>query len=122
VPETLGDVSVKLVVDAGNVSAHVVAATSDVRDALVAAQPQLTKSLAEAGLKLTSYSVDLSGNGFAGFAQQHNDQSRDGNRPYRSGASADAEDAADDTALNAIPSFGPSTTVEPGAGDYNYLA
>jgi flagellar hook-length control protein FliK len=34
VPETLGDVSVKLVVNAGNVTAHVLAQTAEVRDAL----------------------------------------------------------------------------------------
>jgi flagellar hook-length control protein FliK len=41
VPDSLGHVSVKLVVDAGSVTAHMVADTPEVRDALVAAQPQL---------------------------------------------------------------------------------
>jgi flagellar hook-length control protein FliK len=120
-PEALGDVSVKLVVTAGSVAAHVVAETPAVRDALIAAQPQLTKSLADAGLKLTSFNVDLSGGGFAGFSQQQNAQSQNEARTRRSTSVFDSDDATGDAQLAAIPSFGPpaSTTA---AGDYNYLA
>jgi flagellar hook-length control protein FliK len=120
VPESLGDVTVKLVVSAGSVTAHVVAQTADVRDALVAAQPQLSKALAESGLKLTSFNVDLSNSGFAGFAQQQNGGSRNGHRPSASGG-GEADDATD-AGLEAIPSFGPSALATPGLGDYNYLA
>ena len=122
VPQTLGDVNVKLVVEAGNVSAHVLAQTSEVRDALTAAQPLLTKALADAGLKLTSLRVDVSGDGFAGFSQQQNDQSQNGSRPRRTSADFGADDGEDDTGLDAIPSFGPSIAARPSAGDYNYLA
>jgi flagellar hook-length control protein FliK len=122
VPETLGDVSVKLVVTAGSVAAHVVAETPEVRDALVAAQPQLTKSLADAGLKLTSFNVDVSGGGFAGFSQQHNGQPQSDGRARRATAVLDRDDAADDAQLAAIPSFGPSRSAAAGAHDYNYLA
>ena len=122
VPQTLGDVNIKLVVEAGNVTAHLLAQTPEVRDALTAAQPQLSKALADAGLKLTSLRVDLSGDGFAGFSQQHNDQSQNGNRARRAGAYTDAGDGEDDAALDAIPSFGPSIVARPSAGDYNYLA
>jgi flagellar hook-length control protein FliK len=120
VPDSLGDVSVKLVVSAGTVTAHVLADTPEVRDALIAAQPQLTKSLADAGLKLTSFGVDLSGNGFAGFSQQPGGQS--GGNPQRGTSSADTDNDNDETTLEAIPSFGPSLGALPNAGDYNYLA
>jgi flagellar hook-length control protein FliK len=122
VPDNLGDVSVKLVVDSGNVTAHVVAETSDVRDALVSAQPQLAKSLADAGLKLTSFTVDLSGGGFAGSGQQHNDQSQSGNRSRRGIASIDTDADLDADVVDAVPSFGPSAIATPQPGDYNYLA
>ncbi len=116
-PDSLGSVNVKLVVDAGNVTAHVLAETPEVRDALTAAQPQLSKALADAGLKLTSLRVDLSGNGFAGFSQQQNDRSN-GEHPARRVEGVGTAD--DDEALDAIPSFAPSTA-RPRAGDYNYL-
>ena len=116
-PETLGDVNIKLTVTAGTVTAHVLADTPEVRDALVAAQPQLTKSLADAGLKLDGLTVDLSGNGFAGFAGRDGEQApaRDGERR----ATYVADDDLDTATLDAIPSFAPSSK---GAGDYNYLA
>ncbi len=118
-PESLGDVNVKLTVTAGNVTAHVIADTPEVRDALVAAQPQLTKSLADAGLKLDALTVDLSGNGFAGFSQHDNDRAhRDGEQAAAVARAAHDNDS-DDATLDAIPSFAPSTS---GAGDYNYLA
>jgi flagellar hook-length control protein FliK len=122
VPETLGDLSVKLSVESGNVTAHVVAETSEARDALVAAQPQLTKSLAEAGLKLTGFTVDLSGNGFAGFAQQQNGgNSSGGNRSRRISGVNVADDAADDAIVDAVPSFAPPVVAGGRPGDYNYL-
>ncbi len=120
VPEALGDVGVKLVVEAGNVSAHVVAETSEVRDALVAAAPQLAKSLAESGLKLQSFNVTLSGDGFAGFGQQQQPSS-DAQRQHRAPQFDDAE-AVDETPLEAIPTFGPPTLVRSAAGDLNHLA
>jgi flagellar hook-length control protein FliK len=121
VPESLGDVSVKLVVDAGNVSAHVVAQTSEVRDALVSAQPQLTKSLADAGLKLTSFTVDMSGGGSASFAQQQHDQAQSGKRQrYTIGSIASDEDS-DESAVDAVPMFGPPSPAGARPGDYNYL-
>jgi hypothetical protein len=122
VPETLGNVTVKLVVDGGSVTAHVLAQTPEVRDALVSAQPLLTKSLADAGLKLTSFNVDLSGSGFAGFAQQQNSRQHDGQPDRRAADSTAWDDVAGDAPLEAVPSFGPSLVARPNAGDYNYLA
>jgi flagellar hook-length control protein FliK len=121
VPEALGDVTVKLVVSDGKVAAHVVAETPEVCDALVAAQPQLTKSLAEAGLKLTTFDVDLSGSGFAGFSQQQNAPQQNRNPTRGTNVAGESDDPADEAPLAAIPSFGPSITGKPSAGDYNYL-
>jgi flagellar hook-length control protein FliK len=121
VPDTLGDVSVKLVVASGTVAAHVVAETSEVRDALIAAQPALTKSLADAGLKLTSFNVDLAGSGFAGFSQHQNASRQHNGRAREGTASSDTGDGGDEAPLAAIPSFGPSVAGKPAAGDYNYL-
>jgi flagellar hook-length control protein FliK len=120
-PESLGDVSVKLVVDAGSVIAHVVADTPEVRDALITAQPQLTKSLADSGLKLTSFTVDLQGNGFAGFSGQ-NDQSQQNNRSFHSANSAPLGDSGgDDMGTEETMSFGPASVTKLSAGNYNYL-
>jgi flagellar hook-length control protein FliK len=68
VPEHLGAVTLSLKVDGSNVSATAVAQNADVRNALVAHQQQLARSLADSGLKLTSFSVNLSG-GHAGQDQ-----------------------------------------------------
>jgi len=121
VPESLGDVSVKLVVGAsGSVSAHVTADSSAARDVLIAAQPQLNKSLAEAGLKLSSFTVDLSNDGFGSSAGQTNDR-QDPKRRLLSNGSIDAIGSTEDeTGLDAIPAFGP--TIGGPSGDYNYLA
>jgi flagellar hook-length control protein FliK len=69
VPEHLGAVTLSLKVDGSNVSATALAQNADVRNALVAHQQQLARSLADSGLKLTSFSVNLSG-GNAGHDQQ----------------------------------------------------
>jgi flagellar hook-length control protein FliK len=61
-PEHLGDVSLKLTVQGGTINATMIAQNADVRDTLLANQHQLARSLAEAGLALGSFSVDVSGN------------------------------------------------------------
>jgi flagellar hook-length control protein FliK len=71
-PESLGTVTMKLTVDGNNVSANVVAQNGEARTALLAQQHTLARSLADSGLKLTSFTVDLSGG-------QTHDQTRDGN-------------------------------------------
>jgi len=122
VPEHLGEVNIKLTVTGDNVSAHVIAQTSDVHDALVAGQSQLTKSLSDAGLKLTSFNVDVANNGFAGFAQQQQSQSQQ--RPsggQRTLLGSDADDSGSDTTLQAIPSFGPPLLANQDFGSLNYL-
>jgi len=69
-PESLGTVTLKLTVDGNNVSANVVAQNGEARTALLAQQHHLARSLADSGLKLTSFTVDLSGG-------QTHDQARD---------------------------------------------
>ncbi len=124
VPETLGDVSVKLIVSGGSVDASIIAHTPEAQNALAGAQSQLAKSFADAGLKLSSFTVGLAGGGFA----DARDQSRSNASFTRSssrriaGAGA-AEDETDETSLLATSSFGPpiySARTLPGA--FNHLA
>lgn len=74
-PEHLGDVSLKLTVTGNTISASIVAQNADVRHALLSNQQQLARSLAEAGLSLGKFSVDVSG-GNPGFSQQQSGQHR----------------------------------------------
>jgi flagellar hook-length control protein FliK len=69
-PEHLGDVSLKLTVDGNTIAANVVTQNADVRNVLLANTHQLARSLADAGLALGNFSVDVSG-GNAGFTDQH---------------------------------------------------
>jgi flagellar hook-length control protein FliK len=119
VPEHLGEVNIKLTVTGGNVSAHIIAQTPEVHDALVAGQSQLTKSLADAGLKLTSFSVDVANNGFAGFAQQQSQSQQRSSQGRRTLLGGDADDSGE--TLQAIPSFGPPILAQQNFGSLNYL-
>jgi hypothetical protein len=123
VPENLGDVSVKLVVSGGSVDASIVAHTADAQTALAGGQQQLAKTLADAGLKLQSFTVGLAGD-FAG----NRDQSRPNDAWARPGwrriggiEPVDA-DESDDTSLLAVPSFGPPIyAANPALRQLNYL-
>jgi flagellar hook-length control protein FliK len=123
VPENLGDVSVRLTVNGGTVSAQILAQTPAAHDALLAGQSQLTRSLADAGLKLTSFNVSLAG-GFTSFQQQQqqstaNPQSS-GRRMLIGGIDSVAS-VDDDPALMAMPTFGPPILANANAGSLNYL-
>ena len=74
VPEPLGEVAVKLTVSGTNVTANVVAQSADTRTTLLANHQQLARSLADSGLKLTGFSVDVSGG-------KHQDRGGDGKGP-----------------------------------------
>jgi hypothetical protein len=123
VPENLGDVSIKLVVSGGSVDASIIAHTADAQTALAGGQNQLAKTLADAGLKLQSFTVGLAGD-FAG--------NRDRSRPNDSGArsawrriggveSVDVDEPVD-TSLLAVPSFGPPIyAANPALRNLNYL-
>ncbi len=123
VPESLGDVSVKLIVSGGSVDASITAHTADAQSALAGGANQLAKTLADAGLKLQSFTVGLAGGNFADArdqSRQHDAWTRPGSRRI-AGASAVDADASDD-ALLAVPSFGPpiyAASTLPGA--FNYL-
>ena len=120
-PETLGDISVKLTIEGGNVSASVVAQTSAAHDALVAGQAQLTKTLADAGLKLSSFTVNLAG-GFSSF-QQHQQQTSQNGTPNGRPMLGGVDTPESDDALMAAPNFGPP--VLPASQNWsalNYLA
>ena len=108
-PEELGDISVKLTIEGNNVSATVMAQTPAAHDALVAGQAQLTRTLADAGLKLSSFSVDLAG-GFASFQhhQQQQSSSQHGASNGRTGLLGGVDTPeTDENALMAAPNFGP---------------
>lgn len=60
-PEHLGEVALQLTVTGNSISANVVAQSASVRDALLSNQSQLMRSLAESGLSLGSFSVNVSG-------------------------------------------------------------
>lgn len=79
-PEHLGDVALKLTVTGNTISANIVAQNADVRHALLQNQGQLARSLAEAGLSLGKFSVDVSGGnpGFSQQQQQHRSFARTG--------------------------------------------
>jgi flagellar hook-length control protein FliK len=123
VPEELGDVSVKLTIDGNSVSASVMAQTSAAHDALVAGQGQLTRALADAGLKLTSFNVDLAG-GFASFQQQQQQQgsSQQGTSNGRSSLLGGVDTTeSDDATLVAAPNFGPPVLAGTSWSALNYL-
>jgi chemotaxis protein MotD len=122
VPETLGDISVKLTIEGNNVSAQVMAQTPAAHDALVAGQQQLTRSLADAGLKLTSFNVDLAG-GFASFQQQQQQQSsQQGQSQGRSLLLGGVDTTeSDESTLNATPNFGPPVLANSNWSALNYL-
>ncbi len=122
VPETLGDVSVKLVVSGGSVDASITAHTPEAQSALAGAQSQLAKSFADAGLKLQSFNVGLAGSFADARDQSRSNESFARSATRRIGGVAAAQDESDD-ALLATPSIGPpiySARSLPGA--FNHLA
>lgn len=123
VPESLGSVTVKLSVDQnGSVNAHAIAQNADVQNALQAGAQQLTRSLADAGLKLTSFTVSIAGGGNMSFAQQ---QQQSQQQPQSSGRRmllGGVDTAANDDALLAAPTFGPPLVANQNFSALNYLA
>lgn len=115
-PENLGDVSLKLTVTGNTISANIVAQNADVRHALLQNQQQLARSLAEAGLSLGKFTVDVSG-GNPGFAQQQSQQHRSFARTGSVHLSAVAEDD-----MWADSRFGPPVLAGSKPLVLNYLA
>ena len=122
VPEELGDVSVKLTIEGSSVSAQVMAQTPAAHDALVAGQGQLARAFEDAGLKLTSFNVDLAG-GFASFQQQQQQQSsQQGSSNGRTLLGGVDTPETDDSSLVAAPNFGPPVLAGVSWSALNYLA
>ena len=119
-PENLGDVSVRLTTSGGNISASITAQNADVRDSLLANQHQLAKSLADAGLKLQNFSVNVSGGGAHGFAQHQELARHAGSR--RGAFQIGQTDEAQSDVLSATPTFGPPLAAIQTLGLLNYLA
>ena len=121
VPESLGDVSVKLAINGSSVAAQVIAQTPAAHDALVAGQSQLTRALSDAGLKLSSFNVSLAG-GFASFQQQQQPSAQQQAFSGRHLLIGDVDTTdTDETSLLAVPSFAPPSSTASGWGAYNYL-
>jgi flagellar hook-length control protein FliK len=116
-PDQLGSVTLKLTVNGSSVSASAVAQNADVRNALIGNQDQLARSLADAGLKLTSFTVDLSSNGEQ-QQQQQQQQSNGFGRRYTVHEMAGSADA--DTAE--ASSSGPPLVSGSSLGLLSYLA
>jgi flagellar hook-length control protein FliK len=121
VPEELGDVSVKLTIEGNSVSAQVMAQTPAAHDALVAGQGQLARAFEDAGLKLTSFNVDLAG-GFASFQQQQQQQSSQQGSSNGRTLLGGVDTPETDDALVAAPSFGPPVLAGVSWSALNYLA
>jgi len=85
-PEHLGNVSLKLTVTGNTITANVIAQNPDVREALLSNQQQLVRSLAEAGLSLGKFSVDVSG-GNTAFTQQQSQRHANFGRTITAGGS-----------------------------------
>ena len=123
-PEHLGDVSLKLSVVGGNISASITAANADVRQTLLDNQSQLSKSLADAGLKLANFSVNVSGGGPGNSSsQQHQLAQQAGVRRIGfHGIGKDEDMDGQSDVLAATPNFGPPLLVGQNKGLFNYLA
>jgi len=104
VPESLGSVTVNLQVQGSSVNATLTAQNTDVRDALLANQQMLTRSLADAGLKLSGFTVNLANQGFQ--QQQNAYQSRFGTTRRFVGVTT----SSDDDTVSSVPSYGPRSS------------
>lgn len=116
-PGDLGPVSMKLTVDGNQISANVVAHNAAVKEALVNNQQHLASALAESGLSLSGFSVDVSG-GNAGQQQQQQSGSRSFGRRYvvhELAANGNAQDATSSR-------FGPPLIPATSLGLFNSLA
>ena len=85
-PENLGQVTMRLTVSGTQVTANVVAQSADVRSALVANQQDLARSLSEAGLTLSGFSVDVSGGDAGQVKARIAPPASDGGIPFMSWA------------------------------------
>ncbi len=115
-PENLGEVTMKLTISGSSISANLVAQNGDVRHALLSNHQQLARSLSEAGLTLSGFSVDVSG-GDAG-RDQNKDRTGGFGRRYvvHELSGVDASESAQPSSLG--PQLLPGSNLEL----FNYLA
>jgi flagellar hook-length control protein FliK len=113
-PENLGDITMKISVNGNQISANVIAANADVRSALQSGQQQLAKSLANSGLTLSGFSVDVSG-GDARRDQSQGRASGFGRRYVIHEMNAKATDS------QPISNLGPALLSGAGLELFNYL-
>ena len=116
-PENLGDVTMKITVTGSQISANVVAANADVRNTLMSNHQQLARSLADAGLTLSGFSVDVSG-GNAGRDRQNNDRTAGFGRRY----TVHELSGASESETPALAALGPSILDGSSLALFNYLA
>jgi flagellar hook-length control protein FliK len=107
VPESLGSVTVNLSVQGSSVNATLLAQNTDVRDALLANQQALARSLSDAGLKLASFTVNLTNNGQYQQQQQAYQQQRFGTTRRFVGISSTSDEAP---VSAVVPTYGPLST------------
>ena len=115
-PEHLGDVTMKITVTGSSISANVVAQNGEVRNALLENQQHLVRSLSDAGMTLSGFSVDVSG-GDAGRDSQKDRTAGFGRRyvVHELGAANEPESAQ-------LSSLGPSILPNSSLELLNYLA
>lgn len=116
-PANLGDLTMKITVTGSQISANVVASSADVRNALVSNHQQLARSLADAGLTLSGFSVDVSG-GNAGRDRQNNDRTAGFGRRY----TVHELSGVQTSESPAIASLGPPLMSGASLALFNYLA
>ena len=115
-PANLGEVAVKLTVTGTTVTATALAQNADVRNVLVTNHHQLSRALEDAGLKLSGFSVDVSG-GDAGREQQR-DRTAGFGRHFTVHELHGRSDESDSSASSqAIPSIVAGSSLEL----FNYL-
>jgi hypothetical protein len=121
-------VSVKLVVTGGSVDASITTSTPAAQSALLGGQAQLTRTLADAGLKLQSFTVAL-GTGGGSTSNGNGDANADARSRQSStqrigaiGSTGGDETDVDDPSLLALPAIGPPIyTASTALGALNYL-
>ena len=125
-PEQLGDVSVKLIVSGGSVDATLTANSAAARDALAGGQSQLARTLADAGLKLQSFSVGLAGGGLGGQRDRSDSNHHAWASPRRAASAASGRSSrtnrSTSSACSRSPSFGPPVFTANRFRGHNYLA
>jgi flagellar hook-length control protein FliK len=116
-PENLGDVTMKITVSGSQISATAIASNTDVRNTLMSNHHQLARSLADAGLTLSGFTVDVSG-GDTGRQGQNQDRTAGFGRRY----TVHELRGAPSSESPALSTLAPPILSGPGLELFNYLA